>query len=147
MSTLALPVNRPPVFVRVVMRPLSKALNPLVNRLAGRRHFSVAAKIYHQGRRSGRVYATPASARLSGEQFWVGLTFGSGSDWCRNVLAADGCLIRWRGEEYRATNPSIVPRAAALAATGKAFKRHERAMMRMIGIQEFLCLDAAKATW
>jgi deazaflavin-dependent oxidoreductase (nitroreductase family) len=138
-------VTRPSLFVRVAMRPMTKLLNPVIRRLAGRRHFNMAARIHHRGRRSGRPYMTPATARLNGDTFWVSLTFGSGSDWCRNVRAAGECTIRWQGRDYRAVNPVVVGRAAALTAAGRAFKRRERAMMRAIGIKEFLRLDAAPA--
>jgi len=133
--------TNPSPFVRVVMRPMTKLLNPLVGRLAGRRHFNMAAKIHHRGRRSGRLYVTPATARLNGDSFWVSLTFGSGSDWCRNVLAAGGCTITWHGEDYRTANPVVVPRAEALRRAGRAFKRRERVMMRAIGVRDFLRLD------
>jgi deazaflavin-dependent oxidoreductase (nitroreductase family) len=137
--------TRPPAFVRVVMKPMTKVLNPLIRRLAGRRHFNVAARISHRGRRSGRQYVTPASARLRNGTFWVGLTFGRGSDWCKNVLAAGECRIKWQGREYHAVHPVIVERTVAMAAAGPAFKRRERAIMRMIGIEEFLRLDVVAA--
>ena len=136
--------SKPSAFVVIVMKPMTKVLNPLIRRLAGRRHFTMAAKVTHRGRRSGRSYVTPATARLSGDPLWVSLTFGSRSDWCLNVLAAGECEIKWQGEDYRAVNPVIVPRPVALAAAGRAFKRHERVMMRAIGINEFLRLDAVR---
>lgn len=132
---------RPSAFVRGVMGPMTKVLNPLIERLAGRRHFNMAAKVYHRGRLSGREYVTPATARLSGPHFWVSLTFGRDSDWCRNVRAARECSIRWQGADYRVANPIIFERAAALDAAGRAFKRREKLMMKAIGIREFLRLD------
>ena len=42
-----------------VMRPLVKLLNPVMIKLAGRRHMRMAAQIRHVGRRSGRAYVTP----------------------------------------------------------------------------------------
>ena len=133
--------SKPPAFVRLVMGPMTRVLNPLIRRLAGRRHFHMAAQIVHRGRRSGRSYVTPATARLNGGLFWVSLTFGSGSDWCRNVLAAGGCIIKWQGQQYLTVHPVIVERSVALAAAGRAFKRRERVMMRAIGIREFLRLE------
>jgi hypothetical protein len=141
MTTLMTEASPPPLFVRTVMRPMTKVFNPLIVRLAGRRHVNFAAKIHHRGRRSGQVYVTPATARLSGGIFWIGLTFGSGSDWCRNVLAAGECVITWHGQDYRATRPSLVDRSVGLAGSGRAFKRRERAVMRVIGITQFLRLE------
>lgn len=48
-----LPPVPPSLLVRVAMRPMTKVLNPLVGRLAGRRHFPMAAQLRHAGRRSG----------------------------------------------------------------------------------------------
>jgi hypothetical protein len=47
------PVGPSPI-VKIVMRPMTKMLNPMIIKLAGRRHFSMAARIRHVGRRSGR---------------------------------------------------------------------------------------------
>lgn len=41
----------PSLAVRIVLRPMTKMLNPLIGRLAGRRHFRMAAQIRHVGRR------------------------------------------------------------------------------------------------
>ena len=95
------PATTPPWFVRAVMGRMTRVLNPLLGRMAGRKHLKMAAQIHHQGRRSGKPYMTPASARLDGTTFWIPLTFGPGSDWCRNVRAAGGCSITWNGVEYR----------------------------------------------
>lgn len=137
--------DRPSKFVRVVMKPMTKALNPLIQKPAGRRHFNMAAKIHHYGRRSGRLYVTPATARLKDDHFWVSLTFGTNSDWCRNVRAAGECTIRWHGQDYHAVQPVVVGRAVALAEAGNAFSRIEKAMMRAIGVNQFLRLTVDRA--
>ena len=133
--------TRPSAFVRIVMRPMTHVFNPFIRRLAGGRHMGMAAQIHHRGRRSGRTYVTPASARLDGSTFWIPLTFGTDSDWCRNVRAAGQCTIRWKGVDYEAARPVVVNRATALSAAAGSFKRRERAMMRMIGIKQFLRMD------
>src|SRR4030081_745110 len=78
----------PSVLVKIVMRPMTKLLNPLIVKLAGRRHFHMAAQIRHVGRRSGRTYTTPVSARRSGDMVAIALTFCNQSDWSRNVRSA-----------------------------------------------------------
>ena len=88
----------PSPLVRHVVRPMTRVLNPAIRRLAGRRHPALA-RLEHRGRRSGREYVTPVSAHLTGDTFLVPLTFGDRSDWCRNVLEAGGCSIRWRGRD------------------------------------------------
>jgi deazaflavin-dependent oxidoreductase (nitroreductase family) len=93
----------PSLIVKFVMRPMTQVLNPLIVKLAGRRHFHMAAQIRHVGRRSGRTYTTPVSARRSGEAIVIALTFGNRSDWSRNVRSAGGGTIRMEGEDYRVT--------------------------------------------
>ena len=139
------PATTPPWFVRAVMGRMTRVLNPLLGRMAGRKHLKMAAQIHHQGRRSGKPYMTPASARLDGTTFWIPLTFGPGSDWCRNVRAAGGCSITWNGVEYRAARPVVIDRGAALPGARAAFKPQERAMLRLLGIRQFLRLDLAGA--
>ena len=57
----ALAPAAPAAIVRVLVRPLTKILNPLMVRLASRRFFPMA-QIHHIGRRSGKAYVTPTSA-------------------------------------------------------------------------------------
>ena len=136
-------VVRPSRFVRVVIRPLTKVLNPVMRKLAGRRHMRMAAEIRHVGRRSGRPYVTPAGARLTGDTFVIPLTFGNQSDWSRNVRAAGGCTIRLEGTEYRAVQPELADRDQAAPVIRAAFGPVERAMFRMLGIRQYLLLRRA----
>ena len=53
----------PSLLVRVAMRPMTKVLNPLMARFAGRRHLQLAAQLRHTGRKSGRSYVTTVGAR------------------------------------------------------------------------------------
>jgi hypothetical protein len=95
MSTYSQPIPVPPVppslLVRVAVRPMTRALNPLIRKFAGRRHFRMAAEIRHVGRKSGRAYVTPAGARVRGGVAVIPLTFGNQSDWSKNVRAVGGC--------------------------------------------------------
>lgn len=136
-------VVRPSWLVAVVMGPLTKVLNPVMRKLAGRRHMPMAAEIRHVGRRSGRPYVTPAGARLTGDTFVIPLTFGNQSDWSRNVRAAGGCMIRLEGTEYRAVQPELADRDQAAPVVRAAFGPVERAMFRMLGIRQYLLLRRA----
>src|SRR5215471_13767117 len=109
----------PAAIVRVLVRPLTKILNPLMVRIAGRR-FSPMAQIHHLGRRSGKAYVTPVTAHLRGDVLLIGLTFGNQSDWSRNVRAAADCTVRLGGRIYLATSPELVYWAGdrALIASG-----------------------------
>jgi deazaflavin-dependent oxidoreductase (nitroreductase family) len=136
-------VIRPSRLVRVTFGPVTRMLNPAIVKLAGRRHIRFAAQIHHTGRRSGRPYVTPASARLAGDTFIIPLTFGNQSDWSRNVRAAGGCQIRLNGVDHQAVRPQLVDTQQALQMAGTAFSPLERAMFRMLGIQQFLLLQRA----
>jgi deazaflavin-dependent oxidoreductase (nitroreductase family) len=136
-------VVRPSRLVRVVMAPMTSVLNPAIMKLAGRRHFRMAAQIRHAGRRSGRQYVTPVGVRLAGDTFVVPLTFGNQSDWSRNVRAAGGCSIRLNGVDYQATRPELVDRGGAGQVIHAAFGPAERAMLRMLGIRQFMLLQRA----
>jgi deazaflavin-dependent oxidoreductase (nitroreductase family) len=135
----------PSPVVKVVLRPMTKVLNPLILRLAGRRHFRMAAKIRHVGRVSGRTYTTPVSARRSGDMVLIALTFGSQSDWSRNVRAAGGCSIRIRGEDYDVTHPQLLTRQEARPLVAAAFSPMERAGFRLLGIRQLMRLDVVPA--
>ena len=136
----------PSVVVRTVMGPMTKALNPVIVALAGKRHFAMAAELRHRGRRSGKEYRTPVTARLAGDTIWIALTFGNQSDWSRNVRAAGECIVRIGGRDFHADTPRFINRADAAPALRTAFKPAERAMFRILGIKQFLRLQARAVT-
>jgi deazaflavin-dependent oxidoreductase (nitroreductase family) len=131
----------PAAIVRVLIRPLTKILNPLMVRLAGRRFFPMA-QIHHVGRRSGKAYVTPTSAHVSGDVLLIALTFGNQSDWSRNVRAAAGCTVRLGGRTYRATSPELVTWTDDRALVASAFNPALRAGFRLLGIRQFMRLHA-----
>jgi len=133
------PVPPSPV-VRIAMRPLTRMLNPLMRKLAGRRHVRMAAQVRHVGRASGRAYTTPAGARVHGDVAVIPLTFGNQSDWAKNVRAAGGCTLRVNGQEYTAAAPEFVDRHDAGPLLKSAFGPVERAGFRLLGIRQYLRL-------
>ena len=134
----------PSRFVKIVMGPMTKILNPLIVKLAGRPHFHVAAQLTHTGRRSGRTYVTPVGARRAGDVVLIPLTFGNQSDWSRNVLAAGRCSLRLEGVDYDATAPTLLSPEEADPHVRAAFGPLERAGMRMLGIRQFLRLSVVQ---
>jgi deazaflavin-dependent oxidoreductase (nitroreductase family) len=130
----------PSLIVKIVMRPMTKMLNPLIRKLAGRPHFRMAAQIRHTGRRSGRPYTTPAGARRSGDLIVIPLTFGNQSDWSRNVQAAGGCSIRLNGQDYDTIQPEFLSAQEAKPLVRAAFNTLERASFKMLGIRQFMRL-------
>jgi len=133
-----------PLRVRLVMGPMTKVLNPLIRRAAGRKHMSMVARIQHQGRHSRRTYVTPTGARPTPDGFLVPLTFGDSSDWCRNVLVAGHCTIRYKAINYFATNPVLLVQEEGRAAAKRTFQAYERLMFKLIGVRKFLHLDAVR---
>ncbi len=117
-------------------------LNPLMLSLAGSRRLPMFAVIYHRGRRPGRSYTTPLGARPTADGFVIPLTFGERADWFRNVQAAGGCMIRWKGVNY----PVIEPVVVDWATVRSAFYPVERVVVPLIGIEQFVRLRHAPAS-
>jgi deazaflavin-dependent oxidoreductase (nitroreductase family) len=120
------------------LRRFHKSIRRIELRSAGKRSKSTAA-VHHTGRKSGRGYVTPVWAHRVGDRFFVGLPYGTGVDWCRNVIAAGGCALAYDGARYDVIAPVIVPVQDApprLAGT----RRH---MLELMGIESFLRLDIA----
>jgi deazaflavin-dependent oxidoreductase (nitroreductase family) len=112
---------------------LTHLLNPFILTRAGNR-LSTFAVIHHHGRRSGRAYATPVSARPTADGFVVPLTFGQGADWFQNIQAAGGCIIQWKGAKYAVIEPEVIDRAAARSV----FSPLERTLLPLIGVEQFV---------
>ena len=123
--------------IRRVIRSAARLVNPLVLRIAGRRHMPVVGIVRHRGRKTGRAYATPLGIRpAAAGGFVMPLTFGEAAGWYRNIVAAGWCVITWRGQDHTVAHPVIVGRATALPA----YPRYERVVLRAIGINQFLWL-------
>lgn len=65
------------------------------------------AVVIHRGRKSGKTFQTPLFAFRRGNGFVIALTYGSQTDWVRNVLAAGGCEIEARRRRYQVGNPTV----------------------------------------
>ena len=135
MSTLARPSR--PSFVARTTRAVARTTAPLSRPLAGRRPFPLWAVVRHRGRRSGRSYAVPVAIRAAADAFTIPLPWGQETQWLRNVIAAGGCEIRWRGSDHTATAPRVI----GFADAAGAFHPLQRAVMRAAGIQTFLRLE------
>ena len=66
------------------------------------------AVVSHTGRRSGRVYRTPVNLFRDGDRYVIALTYGSDSQWVRNVLAAGAVDIETRGRRLHLVAPEVV---------------------------------------
>ncbi|MGV0645196.1 nitroreductase [Mycolicibacterium sp. XJ2546] len=108
-------------------------LNPMMLRVAGRKHW-YAAVIWHTGRRSGKRYATPVVAARVPEGFIVPLPYGTNVDWLRNVLAAGRAVITESGETYDVVEPTVTDAASAISP----LSARRRETWRRFGIERFL---------
>ena len=125
---------------RRLVRAVARLVNPLVLRVAGRRHMPVLGIMHHRGRTTGRLYATPLGVRPAvGGGFVIPLTFGDASRWYQNIRAAGGCVITYQGADHAVAGPVVVDRATA----GPAYPRYERLALRLLGINEFTWLTDA----
>jgi deazaflavin-dependent oxidoreductase (nitroreductase family) len=120
---------------------MTRIFNPLVLRLAGRRHFAMAARVQHTGRRSGRSYLTPATARRAGGEIVMALTFGSQADWVRNILAAGQATIRLDGHTYEVAAPVLLNRSDRPAVARAAFNPVQRLFFVLLGIKQFMRME------
>jgi deazaflavin-dependent oxidoreductase (nitroreductase family) len=99
-----------------------RALNPAVLALT-RRWSGGYAILHHIGRRSGKRYSTPVVAIPTAEGFVIPMPYGADTDWCRNVLAAGGCVIQWKGKTYQASEPQVLDLASARAILPPLYRR------------------------
>ncbi len=99
--------------LRDLVRSFNKRVtNPAEMALAGHRYW-YAAVIEHTGRKSGKRYRTPVVALRTDDGILVGLPYGSGVDWLRNVLAAGSATITDKGRSYSVVRPEVIDAAAA----------------------------------
>ena len=120
---------------------LIHAFNPLAMRLARSGLIPMWAIVRHRGRRSGRTYETPVAISATPNGFVLPLPFGWRTDWCRNVIAAGGATIRWRGQDVDVTGPQILDAAAA----APSFPAVSRRAIQAFGMKTFLQLRRADA--
>jgi deazaflavin-dependent oxidoreductase (nitroreductase family) len=85
-------------FLWVIKNTVNRVTTPVAR--SGHGPFSL---IRHVGRTSGRTYETPLILARVPDGFIAELTYGERVNWYRNVVAAGGCVVVYRGSEYRVT--------------------------------------------
>jgi deazaflavin-dependent oxidoreductase (nitroreductase family) len=94
------------------------------------------AVVVHRGRKSGREYRTPVNLFTGDDgRFIIALTYGPGTDWVKNVLAAGGCEIRTRGRAFRAGDPSVYHDESR-----RGIRPLERHALGLLAVSDFLSL-------
>src|SRR5258706_4596514 len=107
------PAAKQPRFGGILWR-FSRRTSGWLSPLAGRRWNPILVQVLHRGRRSGRAYETPVAARRVADGFIISLAFGAQVDWHRNLEAAGGGAIRWRGRAYQVIGPERIDADEAL---------------------------------
>jgi deazaflavin-dependent oxidoreductase (nitroreductase family) len=125
---------------RAFFGPLTRVLNPLIRRMAGRAGVPLIGLVRHRGRRSGTLYLAPVAIGATETVFLIPLTFGPNSDWCRNILASGECEVRLRGVEYLAQDAQIVYDLGNRTELDAAFNPVLRFFLSAQGIHQFLRL-------
>jgi len=111
-------------------------LNRYVTRIAGGRYVPFWSLIRHQGRRSGRTYATPVTASRVPGGFAVPMAFGEEADWYRNIVAGGSAAIRWRGTEHHVGDAVALDPDSAMFG----FPGWQKRLFRALGIRRFVFL-------
>ena len=112
--------------------------NPRVLRSAGSPGAS-ASVIRHVGRVSGRRYETPVGPFAVGDGFVVGLPYGPGADWVRNVLANGSATLVHEGHLVPVHQPEVVPTAEVV----RDLPPSEQRTLRLFGVDQCLRLRTA----
>ncbi|MEO7268780.1 MAG: nitroreductase family deazaflavin-dependent oxidoreductase [Knoellia sp.] len=121
--------------------PGAKYFNKLAVQVAGRRHVPVWAVVKHRGRKSGREYEAPVAVLTTPDAFIIGLPWGKGTDWVRNLRAAGGGTVHWQGRDETVTDPKFVSAEVALAAAPAVLRL---ALERLPGGGDFLQLSRSR---
>ena len=112
----------------------TRTFNRFARRVAGTRAMPVWALVHHVGRTSGKAYATPVAVVPSPDAFYVALPWGRDTDWVRNLLAAGGGTMAWKGTTYDVSEPTFVEKAEVLSAAD-SFRRQ---MLKRWSLSDFL---------
>jgi len=122
-----------------VLKAATKVFNPLAMPIARLGLIPVWGVIRHTGRRSGKRYDTPIALTATQDGFVIPLPWGEKTDWCRNIRAANGGVVRWGGRDYAVRDPEIIDRAVA----APAFNPFLRSLLPVLGLSRFLRVQRA----
>ena len=105
-------------------KALQQAIEPVALALAGRRWMPLWAVVHHRGRRSGTEYATPIAVipTIDKSIVLIGLPWGIDTNWARNVVAAGGARLTWKGRDQRTVTPRIIEPIEAARLTKPLFR-------------------------
>ena len=90
----------------------------------------------HVGRKSGKVYHTPVNVFRASNGFIIALTYGSQSEWVKNVIAAGGCELKTSGKKCQLSAPEVVR-----DPTRRRFPIPVRIVLKVVGADEYMELS------
>jgi deazaflavin-dependent oxidoreductase (nitroreductase family) len=93
----------------------------------------------HRGRTSGRTYQTPVNVFRRGDEYFFFLTYGSDSQWVKNVLAAGSCSIETRRQVVELVEPELVTDSELRPAPAPVRLIEQR----IAGVTQYLRMRAA----
>ena len=94
--------------------------------------------VVHRGRKSGKVYRTPVNVfSRPDDRYVLALTYGADTDWLKNVLAADGCVLLTRGTHIELAEPRLFHDEAR-----GEIRVVERVVLGLLHVYDFLELQA-----
>ena len=112
-------------------RVTNHVTRPFAGRLPG---FGI---VVHRGRRSGREYRSPVNAFATSGGYVLALTYGTDSDWVKNVMAAGNCDLVTRGRTVHLMAPEIVRDETRHYVPGPV-----RPLLRALGVADFMRLSS-----
>lgn len=98
---------------------LARLTSPMTRAFAGRRFFPLWAVVHHIGRKTGRELTVPVAVIRAPDAFVITLPWGPRTNWVRNVMAANGCVLRWKGVDHNVTAPELLDREGARPYFGR----------------------------
>ena len=119
--------------------PLPRALGRFNVRVTNRlvwpivRFLPSFGRIVHVGRKSGRVYRTPVNLFRRGDRAVLAMTYGTETDWLKNVLEAGRFEFEARRGTLRLVDPVVVRDPAQQLVPWLV-----RIPLRLTGVADFL---------
>jgi deazaflavin-dependent oxidoreductase (nitroreductase family) len=107
------PTTPEPARADSLMHRLTVKLGGFGRPLAGKRWFRLYGLLRHVGRTSGKAYEIPIVALPFPGGFMIPLPFGEGTQWLKNIEAADQAGLRHAGHDYVIDQPEVVDLATA----------------------------------
>jgi deazaflavin-dependent oxidoreductase (nitroreductase family) len=117
---------------RFNLRVTNRILGPLAHRMPG------MGVIVHVGRKTGRVHRTPVMIFRQGDRVVVALTYGRDSEWVRNVIAHNSCVLETQGQNLTLDSPYLYRDEQRRAMPGLV-----RFILGLLNVSDFLELAVA----